>query len=803
MLKKLFWWANERVDKPDADAIHDLTDDSLRAAGRVTALPGPGLTISGAYDPPGVVVSGWTVRVNPSDDQQVLVTPGVAYCKQLMPDGTLSYGQVTAESAAEITMTLAAPLQPYGLWVRFTYTLGDSANRAFWNLASSPPSETLGAVNTRQLASVVMAFDSTSTPPDADGWFKIADVDYTAGLITAADIVDRRALFGEGQASGTANPATTWDVPDFNRGTSRGTIGSRSVFGSIMRILRRLIEVSGRDQWFAAPTYNENIRSASAQLTGGNATEGPHVTISATPTTTALGDFLSGANQPDQRNGVVLIPSLLGLNESYSVDCTSGSVTLTASKRMVITAAAQVLRTAGTQPLVVTSGFDGVITGLGLREGSATGDPVLKLNSANDDILFDGCTFSAASNGQGILVEVAAAGRYTFRNCRFEGADASTTEHVRITGSANVTFDGCTFDTGLFAVNIPNAGKDCSCTLVGCDFDGLGTVFRDEAGTAGLHWVGARINATGTADTAITGMTPFAPNTLDGSSRTELRQVMQSAWVQGNSIRMGNGADPAIISTTAAAAGQLTGTKASAGGIIDAVFGNVFSNGGRYIFGNNGSSTVDTRWQAGSGVVSLLDSASTDTATTTAAHVLATHFGALSVPRGLMGVQQVPIGWGEIAYLSGDPDTTFQCLWHDKDGVTDLSGLGSGVSLAFQGSQHYHVWTIPTVPGSSGVATAGNLRNVTIQASITTDAVAPSGFVFDANGRLEYRPSVYVSLMSSTAATLVPVIENTSGTYSGFRSDNPSGGDYDFVPANPSRYIIQWVVFADPEEIVA
>lgn len=803
MLKKLFWWANERVDKPDADAIHDLTDDSLRAAGRVTALPGPGLTLSGTYDPPGVVVSGWTVRVNPGDDQQVLVTPGVAYCKQLMPDGTLSYGQVTAESASEITMTLAAPLQPYGLWVRFVYVAGDSANRAFWNLASSPPSETLGAVNTRQIASVVLAFDSTSTPPDANGWFKIADVDYTAGLITAADIVDRRALLVEGQAAGTANPATTWDIPDFNRGTSRGTIGGRSVFGAFMRIFRRLIEVSGRDQWFAAPTYGENIRSASAQLTGGDATEVPHVTISATPTPADLSDFLSGTNQPDQRNGVNLIPSLLGLNQGYAVDCTSASVTLTASKRMHITASAQISRTAGTLPLVVTLGYDGIITGLDLREGSSTGDPVLRLAGAGDDIIFDNCSFTAASNGQGILVEVAASGRYVFRNCRFEGANASTTECVRMIAAANVAFIGCTFDTGLFGVNIPNAGKDGSYTLTGCDFVDLGTVFRDEAGTAGLHWQGARINGTVTADTAIAGLTPFAANTLDGSSRTELRHVMQSAWVQGNQIRMGNGADPAIISTTAAAAGQLTGTKASAGGIIDAVFGNVFSNGGRYIFGNNGSSTVDTRWQAASGVVSLLDSASTDTATTTAAHVLATHFGDLTVPRGRMGVQQVPIGWGEIYYASGDASTDFECLWHDKDGVTDLSGPGSGVSLAFEGSNNYHVWTInPCIPGSSGVGGTGALRNYVVMADLTNTEAGAGGFGFEASGTLTHRPGVAVRFTSSTTFNLVPLLITAAGAQVGFRTVNP-GVDNSWTPTDVTSYIIRWIVFADPTEVVA
>ena len=802
MDRKLRFVPNERLDVPDATAIHDLVDATFRAVGRIEAEPGPGLTLSGTYDPPGVVVSGWTVRVNPGNDQQVLITPGAAYCKQLV-DGAPVFGQLTAPSANELTYTLTAPLQAYGLWIRFDYVAADTENRALWNLASSPPSEVIQPVLTRVQAQVLVSKSSTASPPDANGWFKIADVNYTAGLITAGDIVDRRALFVEGQASGTANPATTWDIPDFNRGSSRGTIGSRSVFGSIMRILRRLIEVSGRDQWFAAPTYGENIRSASAQLTGGDATEAPHVTISAAPTTTALGDFLSGANQPDQRNGVNLIPSLLGLNQGYAVDCTSASVTLAASKRMHVTAAAQISRTAGTLPLMVTSGYDGIITGLDLRESSATGDPVLKLNSANDDIIFDNCSFTAASNGQGILVEVAAAGRYVFRNCRFEGANASTTECVRMSASANVSFIGCTFDTGLFGVNIPNAGKDGSYTLTGCDFIDLGTVFRDEAGTAGLHWVGARINGTTTADVAIAGMTPFAANSLDGSSRTELRQVMQSAWVQGNSIRMGNGSDPAIISTTAAAPGQLTGTKASAGGIIDAVFGNVFANAGRYIFGNNGSSTIDTRWQAGSGVVSLLDSASTDTATTTAAHVLAAHFGDLTVPRGRMGVQQVPIGWGEIYYASGDASTDFECLWHDKDGVTDLSGIGSGVSLAFEGSNNYHVWTInPCIPGSSGVGGTGALRNYAVVADLTNTEAGSGGFGFEASGTLTHRPGVAVRFTSSTNFDLVPLLITAAGAQVGFRTVNP-GVDNSWTPTDVTSYIIRWIVFADPTEVVA
>lgn len=801
MDKKLKLASNERLDLPDATAIHDLVDATFRAVGRIAGEPGPGLTDTlGTYDPPGVVVSGWTVRVNPSDDQQVLITPGTAYCKQLV-DGVPTYGQLTAPSATELTYTLSAPLQAYGLWVRFDYAAADTDNRAFWNLASSPPSETIQPVTTRVQALALISKSSTSAAPDANGWFKIADVDYSAGFIVAADIVDRRALLVEGQASGTANPATTWEIPDFSRSNSRGTIGGRSFFGAIMRIFRRLIEVSGRDQWYAPPTYGENIRSASSMLTGGGSTEVPHVTLSATPTTTELGEFLSGDNQPDQRNGVALIPGQTGLNASYSVDCTSGSITLAASKRMVVRGSANIARTAGTLPLVVTGGFDAIISGVGFTESTAIGDPVVSLASASDDLTFQGCTFTAGSATQGVLVDIAAAGRYIFQNCTFTGNGVSTTSLVRVNASGVATFINCTFSGGLFALNVPDAGKGSTVSIVGGSFSGAGTVFRDEAGTCNLSWQGIAVSGTVTADAAITGTTPFAANTLNKSSRGYDKSIARSLWAQTNEIRMGNDAVPATITTTAAAAGQLTGTKAAAAGMLDAVFNYFYADGGAVVFGNNGSSAVDSRLQKVGAALALLDGASTDVATSNYLAALALHFGALSVPRGRMGAQQVPIGWGEINYSSGEAPTAFEALWHDKDGTTNLQATGLAV-LNFEGTGNYHRWTVASIPPTQAVSATGNLNNYVVVADLTSNVVGAGGFGRNASGTLTYRGSVMTTLSSTSNVELVPVLVDDAGDQVGFRSVDPGGADYTFTPAAITAYTIKWVVFTNPALVV-
>lgn len=797
MDRKLRFVNNERLDLPDATAIHDLVDASFRALGRIEAAAGAGLTISGAYAPPGVVVSGWTVRVNPGNDQQVLITPGTAYCEQMV-DGAAVFGQLTAPSATELTYTLSAPLQPYGLWIRFDYAAADTENRALWNLASSPPAEVIQPVLTRMRAIALVSKGDLVTPPDSNGWFKIADVDYTAGIITAGDIDDRRALLFEGQASGTANPATTWDVPDFNRGNSRSTIGSASTFGALMRIYRRLIEVSGRSQWYAAPTYGENTRSASAMITGGDANEVPHVTISTTPTPAALGDFLSGANQPDQRSAVCLIPGLLGLNASFAVDTTAASVTLTATKRMHIIASADIRRTAGTLPLVVTSGFDGTVTSLGIVEDNAIGDPVLSLASANDDLILDGCRFTANSGAQGVLVDVAAAGRYVFRNCTFAGTGTSTTSLVRINQSATVIFEGCTFTAGLFAVNVPNAGKDSTVSIVGGTFAGCGTVFRDEAGTCNLSWQGVGISGTVTADSAITGLTSFAANALNKSSRTYDRQVARTVWAQANQVRFGNDADPAFVTTAGTAAGQLTGQKAAAGGRLDALFRYYYADGGRFIFGD-GSSSIDSRFQKTGNAVSLLDSASTDVATSNYMHTLGVHYGPLTNPRGYMGAQQVLMGWGELYYASGDGPTTFQCLWHDANGTTNLQATGDA-ALFFDGTNDYHRWQIAPLPGSVGVGGTGSLRNYNVVASLTS--TSPGDFAQAATGLLDYTAEAFVFLKASTSFSIIPILRANNGNISGFRAVDAGAANYTFTPASPGSYVIQWAIYADPTEVV-
>lgn len=799
MDRKLRFVPNERLDVPDATAIHDLVDATFRAVGRIEGEPGPGLTDGGAYDPPGVVVSGWTVRVNPSNDQQLLITPGTAYCKQLV-DGVAVFGQLTAPSATELTYTMTAPLQVYGLWVRFDYVAADTENRAQWNLASSPPTEVINPILTRMAATALISKSSTAAAPDANGWFKIADVDYSAGLITAADIVDRRALFGEGQAAGTANPATTWDVPDFNRGTSRGTIGTRSVFGAIMRILRRLMEVSGRSEWYAAPTYGENIRSASSMLTGGGSTEVPHVTLSATPTTTELGDFLSGDNQPDQRNGVALIPGLTGLNASYTVDCTAGSVTLSASKRMTIRGAANIARTAGTLPLVVTGGFDAIITGVGFSESAAAGDPVVSLASASDDLIFDGCTFTAGSAAQGVLVDIAAAGRYVFRNCTFTGNGASTTSLVRVNASGVATFINCTFSAGLFAINVPDAGKGSTVAIVGGSFSDAGTVFRDEAGTCNLSWQGIAVSGTVTADAAITGTTAFGANTLNKSSRDYDKSIARSLWAQTNVVHMGNDAVPSTITTVGAAPGQLTGQKAAAAGMIDALFNYVYTDGGRLIFGD-GASSITSRLQKSGNAVSLLDSASTDNAVSNFFHGLAMHFGALTDTRGRMGAQQVCIGWGEINYASGEAPTSFEALWHDKDGTTNLQATGTAV-LNFNGTEGYHSWTVAAIPPTQAVSATGNLNNYAVVASLTSNLAGAGGFGRNVDGTLSYRGSVQATLSSTSNVELTPILVDDSGDQVGFRAVDYVGGDYTFTPSGVTAYTIKWVVFANPALVV-
>jgi len=451
MKKKLNWSQNERVDVPDASALHDLADDSRRGDARGV--------LSQASEGP-VIIRGFTCRVNPADDTQILITPGVALMRELLPDGSVEEGQlVNLEGQDDEVLDLSGRLQPadYGIWVRFLYRAGETRNRAKWRPDLSPEREQVVLMETRQIAGISV---QAATDSPGEQWFQIASAHWDGGLV-AADLTDARQLFFEGAPSGTGNPASSWSTADFSRSTDRSTNGVKSLRQFVAAMQRRVLELAGRPKWYTAPVWGENVRSAGPAVTVRPAahdgdTQTAHLTLGTaaqnrvTLTLMMVAGNLNHRTAGDPRDEVVFLPMVSGASV-VEVDCSSSSIVPSGDTfRRRFRGGADLRRTAGNNDLILTPaaaaahGFVAHFDGMTFSSADGSG-ALVRIRNAADDLIFTNCVFDGTlDNTMSVLVrvEAAAGARVAFVNCRFRLGDGFGQTGLLVSGGADVRMIG-------------------------------------------------------------------------------------------------------------------------------------------------------------------------------------------------------------------------------------------------------------------------------------------------------------------------------------------------------------------------
>lgn len=486
MKQKLNWNTNERVDVPDASALHDLADQTRRADARGA--------LSQTSEGP-CVIRGFTCRVNPADNTQVLITPGVALMRELLPDGTVEEGQlVNLEGEADEVLDLSGRANnTYGIWVRFLYRNGSTANRARWRPDLSPEREQVVLMETRQIGGLSVRADTDSP---GDEWFQIASVVWDGGLV-AADLTDARRLFFEGLPSNTGNPASSWTTGDFSRSADRSTNGVKSLRQFVTAVQRRLLELAGRPKWYTAPVWGENVRSAGDAVTVRPADhdgdeQTAHLTLGTaaqnrvTLTLMMVAGNLNHRTAGDPRDEVVFLP-MVGGASAIEVDCSAGGITPSGDNfRRRFRGGANLRRSAGNNDMILTPasaaahGFVATFDGLTFSATDGTG-ALLRVRNAADDLVFTNCIFDGTGTAEMttlVKIEAGYGARVTFINCRFLLGTSFGQTAVLISGEADVRFIGgrITGD-GARALNI-TASPTGVVSAVGTRFDGMGTCVK-------------------------------------------------------------------------------------------------------------------------------------------------------------------------------------------------------------------------------------------------------------------------------------------------------------------------------------
>jgi hypothetical protein len=607
MKKKTLWSSNERVDVPDATAIHDLADETRRGDAR-------GVLSQTSEGP--AIIRGFTCRVNPADDTQILITPGVALMRELLADGTVEEGQlVNLEGEDDEILDLSGRPTPseFGIWVRFLYRAGETRNRARWRPDLSPEREQVVLMETRQIAGLSVRAETDS--PGGE-WFQIASVHWDGGLV-AGDLIDARTLYFEGEPSGSGNPASSWSTADFSRSADRSTNGVKSLRQLVTAVQRRLLELAGRPKWYTAPVWGENVRSAGAAVTvrpvdhdGDEQTA--HLTLGTaaqnrvTLTLMMLAGNLNHRTAGDPRSDVCFLPKVDGPSV-IEVDCSADGVTPSGDNfRRRFYGAADLRRTAGNNDLIVTPaaaaahGFVASFDGLTFSATDGTG-ALLRVRHAADDLVFTNCTFDGTGTAETtalVRIEAPSGARVSFVNCRFLLRAGQT--GVLISGAADVRFLGGSFTgAGDRCVNI-TASPAGIFSAVGTRFEGATTILK-AVSASGISLGGCQF-APGTTLFDIPGMPASGGSEAFYNAGHAAGGLLSGNWLEsrGGTIFFGTARNRTLIHTDR----TVTGTG-SDGDLVDFV--------GRYLRAVSGRVYLDSgnlRFRKASDtVVELLDTA--------------------------------------------------------------------------------------------------------------------------------------------------------------------------------------------------
>lgn len=541
MKKKNRWSTNERVDIPDATSIHDLIDDTRRADAR-------GM-LSRTDEGPSIV-RGFTCRVNPADDTQILITPGVALMRELLSDGTVEEGQlVNFEGEDDEVLDLSGrAANTYGIWVRFLYRSGETRNRAKWRPDLSPEREQVALMQTREIAGLSVRAETDSP---GDEWFQIASAAWDGGLV-AGDLIDARRLYFEGTPSGTGNPASSWSTGDFSRSADRSTSGVKSLREFVTAMQRRVLELAGRPKWYTAPVWGENVRSAGAAVTVRPAAhdgdvQTAHLTLGTaaqnrvTLTLMLLATNLNHRTAGDPRADVCLLPMVDGPSV-VEVDCSASSVTASGDTfRRRIYGAANLRRSAGNNDLLLTPtaasahGFVASFEGLTFSATDGTG-ALVRIRNAADDLVFTNCVFDGTGTAEMttlVKIEAGRGCRVTFVNCRFLLGTAFGQTAVLVSGEADVRFvGGRVTGAGVRAINV-TASPTGIVSAVGTRFDGMATILK-ASDNDGIHFSGCVFEPTVTLFD-VPGMPADGGSEAYYNAGTAARGMLSGNWLESRS----------------------------------------------------------------------------------------------------------------------------------------------------------------------------------------------------------------------------------------------------------------------------
>jgi len=523
-----------RLDRPDFDALHDLTvGEFQRTVDDLVA--GGGRFVLGGFD--------ITLEKPVAEPKQITVTLGVAVGGEVLIDGSIVDGQLISEGLPTKVFDFAtvAPGE-YSVWVKFAYAEGDIANRAYLADVGGIGVERVASVATRVVPGWSLAVTLDSDPIPGAEYIRIARIKYDGGdLDLGADLTEARKMLFEGEGTSVG-----WTFPDFDRSDDRALAGLTSLKAWIWAVAKRLEELGGQ-KWQRDPNFGESVRSASSAITVASSTtqaETAHIVLDAPtiPVADLIALFLTpGSSGDDDRQTIEFLPTTAGVDGVYAVDVAAFSILVSAPARRYIRGAADIRRVAGANPLFRSFGFKATFEGLTFT--ATAGGPSLLLGTTHgpdDDITFRDCAFVASP---GIVTDALfeasvglAGARYRFVRCTFTSGTGLANDGILIRSEADVVVEDCTFNGGRYGIQL--AVAPASLVVRNCTFDDQDTAIKGADGAQATLVDGGTFTNQATAAIDIAG-TPslYMSGGAPASTNNPTAGVVAGGPIAGASLR--------------------------------------------------------------------------------------------------------------------------------------------------------------------------------------------------------------------------------------------------------------------------
>lgn len=253
------WHPQERVDKPDLDAVSYGMLGEFRRTLRALVQGEDSFIVTGfVVEPSAVPDTQIRVRLQPPGEERASALgselTGAGLDKgQLIGDRDSSF---LNEGAASKTLDFAIqPVGSYTVELRLVYADAVDDNRAFWNAGGA--TEVINNVKTRTAPSWEIQF--VAGAPSGGQWIPLATVAWGGAVVNSGDITDIRELLWEGtypfqQATQTGSGG----VEDFARAATRGAqaTGLHRLRSFARGVLRQVQDIKGQNDagvfdWFS------------------------------------------------------------------------------------------------------------------------------------------------------------------------------------------------------------------------------------------------------------------------------------------------------------------------------------------------------------------------------------------------------------------------------------------------------------------------------------------------------------------------------------------------------------------------